>query len=103
MSMCECRGGLGGDGLATERWMGSRVCKVCKRIDQIRNAKQPLVKKNKTTRKTETMEKFVYHHGNKWVVKRKINKITKYLGSFETKKEAVEFRDKLITLLPKKK
>ncbi len=32
---CECEGGLGGDGLATERWRGTWVCKECKRRDQL--------------------------------------------------------------------
>lgn len=94
--LCDCKGGLGGDGLATERWMGSRVCKVCKRIDQIRNAKQPMVKKEKSPRKTETMEKWVYRHYNRWVVKRRINKRMVYLGFFDSKKEAIEHRNKTI-------
>lgn len=31
---CDCNGGLGGDGWATEYWKGDIVCKECKRRDQ---------------------------------------------------------------------
>lgn len=96
---CDCNGGLGGDGWATEYWRGSIVCKTCKRMDQIRNLKQPIEKKDKKPLKTESMEKFIYRHYNKWVVKRRISNRIAYLGTFETKKEAVEFRNKNMGLL----
>lgn len=91
MKLCDCEGGLGGDGLATEKWLGSLVCKVCKTIDQERVVRKPSEKK--VPRKTESMEKWVYKHYNRWVVKRKINKRMVYLGFFDTKEEAVKFRN----------
>lgn len=93
--LCECRGGLGGDGLATEKWLGAYVCKVCKKLDQIRSLKKPVDKSTKKTpRRTVTGEKYIYNHGNKWVVKKKVDGRTKYFGSFDTKKEALALRNK---------
>lgn len=33
---CDCEGSLGGDGWATEKWLGDYVCKKCKELDELR-------------------------------------------------------------------
>lgn len=75
-----------------------RVCLRCKELDGLTDS---YTGENVKFSKTETMEKWIYRHSNKWVVKRKINNSLIYLGSFDAKSDAVKCRDKNLDLMNK--